>query len=70
MSIANQTIDECMALDHSLGNTSRILGPYLANSRNPAAVAAVNTQLDALKVLLDAAIADTTADPNNPNPAL
>lgn len=68
MSIANQTIDQAVALSHSLGNTLRILDIYTTNSRNPSDVTAVDAQLAALKTLLDAAVADTTVDPKNPNP--
>lgn len=60
MSIANQTTAEVYALTAALGNTNLGVLVYRSDSRNPALVTSVDAQLAALKVLLDAAIADAT----------
>lgn len=70
MSIANSTIDQVTQLDHVLGSTQRTVGQYLGDSRNPGLVSGVDAALAALKTILDAAIADTTVSPDNPNPAI
>lgn len=64
MSIANQTTNEVYALSGAMENAERVLVRYRTNSRNPAAVTAVDAALTALKTLLDAAVADATPTPD------
>lgn len=64
MAIANQTTNEVYALAGAMGNTLQSVLAYRSESRNPAMAAGVDTQLAALKTLLDAAVADATPTPD------
>lgn len=64
MAIANQTTAEVYALSGKMGNALKSLLNYRSDSRNPAAAASVDTDLAALKTLLDAAVADVTPTPD------
>lgn len=60
MAIENRTTAEVYTLTALLGNTEKTVLNYRSESRNPSRNAEVNTALAALKVALDATIADAT----------
>lgn len=62
MSIASRTVAEVYTLTKLLGNVNKAALEYRSNSRNPALVADLDTALAALKVELDATIADVTTE--------
>lgn len=64
MAIANQTNAEVYALSGKMENALKGLLVYRSDSRNPALAASVDTQLTALKTVLDAAVADLTPTPD------
>lgn len=63
MAIENRTTNEVYSLAHVLGNTLKAVMNYRSESRNVARTPEVDAALAALKVQLDAAIADVTAKP-------
>lgn len=63
MSIANQSTAEVYGLSGVLENTLKGVLVYRSDSRNPSLVASVDNQLAALKVLVDAAVADAEPTP-------
>lgn len=68
MAIANRTRAEISTYFTAAVNSTKALEVYLAESRNPALAAGVDTALAALKVQLDLTVADVTAAADNPNP--
>lgn len=59
MAIAASTVTQVKALDSALIAATKQLEVYSSDSRNPALTTLVDTQLAALKTVLDATIART-----------
>lgn len=69
MSIANRTTAEVQLLKLNLRNTLKFIENYDSDSRNPSMVSPADTLIAALKVQVDATVADATPAADFPQAA-